>query len=492
MTPALLLAAGLGLAAAAQRRIAVVVGVDDHVDPALAARSGADPARPGADARALGHQLTDAGYEVWPLTGTVTPAALWQTLARATATADRDDLLLVFVASQARATPAPAPGARPALRLLFTPATADGRAGSVPLSALDAALAETPVGTVAVVVDAAVDPSPAAPLALPTGPRAWLVSAAPRRSGPDGNTAEHGILAETLTRALAGAGDQDGDGAVTLQEAADHTGQRTAEHWSYAVVPQLSDAGLEGEDPVLVGTLGVPTQAVLPWRDPDWRRWSLTLDGAPQGPGPVAPGRHSLRLDREDGVQIAGTVTLSAGEVLGPAALAHAARVQGATRRRVAGAAPPRPWQVGLGAGARVGAFGSGATSSAGLRIEGLGLRPRPASDQLLAVGATVDWGLRTDPSLLAQAALLAAPHGPGDRRLGGELGLGPGINLWGQPFAVASGAVVRLRQRSPVHASLWRLGLRSTVLAQTVDTQLSLRWSIVVFPGGAQLGAAP
>lgn len=304
------------------RRIAVVVGIDDYTTDA----SLADLRFAGADARAVGEVLQDDGYEVWKLVGAVQPDAFWRTLRQATATAQRNDLVLVYFAGHAQLRPEPE---QTALQLLFSDSQSADPWSGISLASVETAMSDLQAQHRVVIIDAcysrrtqallqSTDRGPVPAVQLPSVGRyeAWIFAAAPEQTAQEDVDLGHGVFTWYLLEALSGRGDLDGDGQVGAQEAFSHAGQRTAEHTRYAQVPRMSADRVGWGDLPLVGSEIDPSRAVLPWGDSGWAQWQLIVDGAPRGPGALDAGVHQFQLVATDGTVSSGRLQVDAGETL--------------------------------------------------------------------------------------------------------------------------------------------------------------------------------
>lgn len=497
------------------RRIAVVVGVDAYHDPRI------EPLRfAGADARALGQRLTAEGYELWPLVGTVTSRSVWQTLARATATAQPEDLVVVYFAGHARSVVAGGAGGGPGteLRLLFSDSSVDDLGAGIGLTALDAALSDLSTTRRVVVVDAVVPevagpvarreaPSGSIALSLPPGERAeaWILAPAHRRADREDPVLRQGIFARYLLEALGGAADLDGDGQVVVMEAFSHAGQRTAEHTAYAQVPRIS-AGVETWSALpLVGTRAEPAHAVLLWSDPGWRRWELRLDGELRGPGSVEPGVHHWELVDAAGRVDRGSVSAVPGDLLSLEAIQQGARrpVGPPPGRSVSGSSPLEssplgslpaasvwsgsssvrraPWQHAAALGFRLGFPDDPDDLEAvpALSLRSLSVPVRVRQDGSPAVGTSLEIGVMDHTLLLAHASWIGGPLQSSKRRLAVDLGLGPSVDALRNVHPVVAPAIQLLRHLDGRGIGWWEAGARAHLRDGEADLQVILSWSL-------------
>ncbi len=321
--------------AGAPRRVALVVGVDDYFADAELG----DLRFAGADARAMGDVLAGEGYEVVEATGQVTTQRFWQALDDATATLQRDDVLVVFLAGHAQLD---AGLESDRLQLLFSESRSGDAWSGTPLRALAEALEALPVRQRVVVIDACYSRrtrallqsdtrGPVGAAGLPEVQRfeAWIFAAAPEQAAQEDPVLGHGVFTCYLLEALRGDGDLNGDGQVGVLEAFDYAGGRTAAHTDYAQIPRIAEDRIGWSDLPLVGRRGAPTTAILPWVEARFPGVQLFVDGALRGPGPLEPGGHAVRIEEVSRPPRQGGVNLTPGAVLDVAQLRRGLPVPG-------------------------------------------------------------------------------------------------------------------------------------------------------------------
>ncbi len=313
-----------GLEAAARpRSVAIVVGIDTYPFDATLA----DLRFAGADARAISQLFEDEGMEVWPLVGNVRPETFWAHFSQATATAQRDDLVVVYFAGHAQLRPE---ASRPSgLQLLFSDSMSGDPDAGISIDALSTAMDDLTSSKKVVIIDACYSRrtqeylqqsvrGPVMAPALPPGGRfeAWLYAAAPEQSAQEDEDLQHGVFTYYLLDALAGPGDLDGDGIVGVLEAFSYAGERTAAHTRFAQVPRISADWVGWRDLPLVGAPKAPLFGVLPWMELDAGAWQVWMDGAPRGAGAVTLGYHDIRTVAASGDALKSRVFVKAGDVL--------------------------------------------------------------------------------------------------------------------------------------------------------------------------------
>lgn len=417
------------------RRVALVVGVDDYtVDPTLS-----DLRFAGADAQAMALLLEDNGYEVHRAIGEVSRDALLRQLEEAPARLTSQDLLVFYFAGHAQLQPS---ADQSELQLLTSESTSGDPWAGLALPDLAAALdAAGPARRVAI-LDAcysrrtweqlqSTDRGPVGPVSIPESTRssAWLYAAAPEQSAQEDAALGHGVFTWYALEALRGAGDLDSNGEVGVLELYHYAGARTAEHTGHAQIPRLTTDRVGWQDLGLTGTPGQVDTGILPWLGLTYPRVQVFVDGALRGPGPLEPGRHTLRVE-EGGVLLReSTVVVEAGEPLP----VFGARPQPASASPRA--APPKSPPESLGATPA----GDRATNT----LDEAGpLRISPSRTLRASTGVFV--GRIGGGFVGAEASVLSMPEDERGAAVGATLAVGAG---WGLSMVVGPQLLVVARE---------------------------------------------
>lgn len=325
----------------APRRVALVVGIDSYVDPAMG-----DLRYPAKDSMDLGRVLTSPGQGAFDLvsqvTGTVTRESFWAAYEAATSHLQRDDTFVLFIAGHGTLDLS-----GEGTRLYVMPSDgwlAQPDQSGIALLDLEAALAELPARRRVMVLDtcysgsgrSALTPSMRerldglrgplpAPLALEASEQeVRLFSAHFNQPAIEDEKLQNGVYTHYFVQALSGAGDADRDGLVEVLEAHDWARDRTLEFTGGVQVPWVQSTMVGREaiylagDPsqreraelaILVGLEALPADAIL------------RVDGQSRGAGPVLPGWRELRIEPPGEAPIRARVHLEPGEELDVARL---------------------------------------------------------------------------------------------------------------------------------------------------------------------------
>ncbi len=339
------------------RRIAVLIGVQDYADPALAGLRYAE-----ADAQDLAAALGDpdtGGFDrVFVITGARQTSAdgIEHALAVATADLQRDDTFLLYLSGHGSLTLDPLEGSR----LWFLPS--DGRLDDpartgLAIADLEARLSSLPARRRVLVMDTCHNGRAAPPVgglasraridagtdALlqgfrgePPAPRglldvsereARLFAAQYHQPAMEDPALQNGVythfLVEALTSARAAA-DLDGDGLVDVAEAHDHARDRTIAHTGGLQVPRAEHRIVGREEIFLAGAptaRGSAERALVGAYTELLAQARLIIDGVPRGSAlgltAVEPGRRTIELQDAAGKRLGTTtVRLDPGESL--------------------------------------------------------------------------------------------------------------------------------------------------------------------------------
>jgi len=320
--------------ALAPRRVALVVGVQDYADPDLQGLR-----FPAKDAEDMGRVLRDAqagGFDtVEVLSGEVDALGFWQAFERVTAGIDRDDLFLVFLAGHGTLGPDGKSGSA----LYFLPSDADldrYDLTGIRMSDLEDAMQALPVRRRVLMLDACHSgvgrstlssevlgwlgalrgPAPAPATRRVGKYDARLFAADLRQPAREDDALGNGVYTHFLVEGLAGAGDLDGDGLVSVRELHEHAASRTMQHTGGEQVPRIETAEVgagalflagdpstrrDAENAILTGLAGLPEGVVV------------QVDGAERG-AILAPGRHRVTLTDADQAFVDTAVHFRAGQ----------------------------------------------------------------------------------------------------------------------------------------------------------------------------------
>ena len=440
----------------ASRRVALVVGIDTYKDPALGDLQYA--AKDAIDVATVLRDPALGGYDVVSLlSGSVTQKAFWDAFSALASTVQRDDTVLVYVASHG--TLSLGPGGTE-LYLLGTDAWLSSASETgIEVRALSEAVSSLPSRRTVTVIDAcysgtgrsALDPEVSRRLQNLRGPipapraltvsefSAHLYAAHIHQPSLEDDTLENGVYTHFFVEALRGEGDRDGDGLVEVMEAHDYARDKVLSFTGGSQVPwaETVSVGREvlylagdpslrrsAEDALLVGLESLPIGS------------SILVDGNPRGGGPIAEGVRHLSvsageqtlLDRKVRVRPGDRIDLSHALSQRPMAVTSLGVLASPDQRLLgpaglslsAGLAPPRlgsrSLEVGLSATALAGPtrgaerFPAGTIAARGLLVWSAG------QTLVLSVGPSLSagfaWRLPSEPgpeaSPLLQPGLVA------------------------------------------------------------------------------------
>jgi len=339
----------------APRRVALLVGVQDYADPALAGLR-----FPAKDARDLGAVLSEpavGGFDrVFVLEGaeSTTAEAISHALDVATADLQRDDTFLLYLSGHGTLTLDPLDGSR----LWFLPS--DGRldhpqSTGLAIDALEERVGTLPARRRVLVMDTCHNsrtqsgtlagrsslttttrllldglrgpPPPPRSLREVSESEARLYAAQYHQPAMEDSALENGVYTHFLISALTderGTADLDRDGLVDVAEAHDFARDHTVRYTGGVQVPRAEYRIVGREEIYLSGNpdaRSAAEQALLSACDELLAQARLLVDGVPRGALPglhaVDPGRHRIELQTEDGRLLARqNVNLDAGATL--------------------------------------------------------------------------------------------------------------------------------------------------------------------------------
>lgn len=341
-------------AAYAPQRVAVLVGVQDYDDPELQGLR-----FPGKDARDLGAALQDPGVggfdRVLVVDGgaATTADAIERAIGVASADLQRDDTFVLYLSGHGTLTLDPALGTR----LWFLPS--DGRLDApeqtgISIADLEAWVADLPARRRVLVMDtchngrttgplagrSAISPSTRQRLAglrgeapAPRGLRevseseARLFAAQYHQPAMEDPLLENGVYTHYLLQAITAqrsSADLDGDGLVDVAEAHDHARDKTIAHTGGMQVPRAEYRIVGKEEIWLAGDPSRRTRAehaLLSGVDEILSSARVLVDGIPRGAAvgltAIAPGRHAIEIQSDDGRTLARkTLKVEAGDTL--------------------------------------------------------------------------------------------------------------------------------------------------------------------------------
>jgi hypothetical protein len=325
----------------ASRRVALVVGIDQYLDPALGDLQYA--AKDAADVAAV---LRDPGLGAYDsvsvVSGEVGRQAFWDAFSSLANTLQRDDTLLVYVAGHGTLD---LTSGGTELYLLGSDAwLARAPQTGIRVKELAQAVSELPARRTVVVLDACysgtgrsvVSPDvqhklerlrgpPPSPQALAVSEfQANLYAAHIHQPSIEDPHLANGVYTHFFVDALRGRGDMDGDGLVEVMEAHGYARDRTLEYTGGSQVPWAETVSVGREalylagDPsrrvaaetaLLRGLEGLPDGAVV------------QVDGLVRGAGPLASGRHEIEVTLGERVLLASRPHVRPGEELDLAAV---------------------------------------------------------------------------------------------------------------------------------------------------------------------------
>lgn len=464
----------------APRRVAVLVGVQEYADATLQGLR-----FPAKDARDLGAALGDAGIggfdRVFVVEGgaATTAAGIERAIGVATADLQRDDTFVLYLSGHGTLTLDPALGSR----LWFLPSDgqldAPERTG-IAIADLEARVSDLPARRRVLIMDtchngrtggalagrSAVNPPTAQLLAglrgeapAPRGLRevseseARLFAAQYHQPAMEDPALENGVYTHFLLEAITSrrpAADLDGDGLVDVAEAHDFARDRTIAHTGGLQVPRAEYRIVGKEEIWLAGDASRRSRAehaLLSGVDEVLASARVLVDGIPRGPAvgltAVAPGRHAVEVQSEDGRTLARkTVRFEAGATLPVEDLfasqrSRAFTLLGAAAVHGAAADAWSPlggelevgWIARRSGSLRWGLHGRGAVGVGTLTdVAGVG------ATGLVSAGASAGWGpggLSVGPSLEVGVPWRTFGEGPAARSQAGLAALPGARALW-------------------------------------------------------------
>jgi hypothetical protein len=352
----------------ASRRVALVVGIDAYLDPALgdlkyAAKDAADVAAVLRDPR-LGAYDT-----VSVVSGEVGRQAFWDAFTALASTIERDDTVLVYVAghgtldlgsggtelyllgSDAWLARAPQTG----IRVEELAQAVEALPARRTVMVLDACYSGTGRSVVSPDVQRKLErlrgPPPSPPALAVSEFAAHLYAAHIHQPSIEDPHLANGVYTHFFVDALRGQGDTDGDGLVEVMEAHGYARDRTLEYTGGSQVPWAETVSVGREalylagDPsrrvaaetaLLRGLEGLPDGAVV------------TVDGLSRGAGPLPEGRRQIEVTLGERVLLSAQARVRPGDELD--LTAELARRQPALL--ISGGAQLGPDQQTLGPGA--------------------------------------------------------------------------------------------------------------------------------------------
>ncbi|MEQ1566977.1 MAG: caspase family protein [Myxococcota bacterium] len=410
----------------ASRRVALVVGIDTYVDPALGNLRFA--AKDATDLASVLRDPSVGGYDaVSVVAGEVTRASFWTAFRALASTVQRDDTVVVYVAGHG--TLDLGPGGTELYLLGSDSWLTDAAGGGIRVQELSDAVGALGARRTALVLDTCYSgagrsviapavkrkldglrgPVPAPPALTVSEFAANLYAAHVNQPSIEDPALENGVYTHFLVEALRGAGDVDFDGLVEVMEAHGYARDHTLAYTGGTQVPWAETVSVgrealflagdpaeraQAEHALLVGLEGLPAGA------------SVTVDGVSRGGGPLQPGARALEVRDGDRVLLSERVQVRAGERVDLAS--HLARRDAAwfVVPGVAGSLDP-DW---------LGPVGLSLAVAAAPAYRG-GVRP------VLGLSATTSRGPGMAAGTAAATGALTAAHGP--LELGPSLGLG-------------------------------------------------------------------
>jgi uncharacterized caspase-like protein len=323
------------------RRVALVIGIDSYIDPALG-----DLRYPAKDSQDLARVLSTPGRGGFDLvsqvTGTVTVASFWSAFDAATGHLQRDDTFVLFIAGHGTLDLS-----GEGTRLYVMPSDswlAEPAETGIPLLELEERVAELPARRRVMVLDTCYSgsgrsaltpgmrerldslrgPIPA-PLALEASEHeVRLFSAHHNQPAIEDEQLENGVYTHYFVQALDGPGDADGDGLVEVLEAHDYARDRTLEYTGGVQVPWVQSTMVGREAIYLSGEPGRRQRAelaIITGLEALPSESQLRVDGQARGAGPVLPGWRSVEVEPPGRSPVRARVHLEPGEQLDVARL---------------------------------------------------------------------------------------------------------------------------------------------------------------------------
>jgi hypothetical protein len=465
----------------ASRRVALVVGIDRFTDPEVDDLSFA-----AKDAHDLAHALEDpevGAYDVVSVAaGEVGRDAFWRAFRSLGSTVQRDDTVLVYVATHG--TLDLGPGGAELFLLGSDGSLEDAPETGIRVEELADALSALPARRTVMILDAcyagtgrSVVPAdvkqkldhargavPAPPALVASALSAHLYSAHVHQPALEDPGLQNGVYTHFLIEALGGAADGDGDGLVEVMEAHHWARDRTLAHtggsqvpWAETVVVGRQELYLAGdasrraalEQALLDGLEALPDDAVV------------TVDGAVRGAGPLGVGVHRVEVRHDEAILATGIWRARPGRTL------DVARWAGARSGRL---------ELALGA---VGALGGTWLGAGGGSLD-VRVAPRDPSGARWMFGAAARGGVATPGERTFPAGTLTGlawwAHPAGPLTVGPVLEAGLAWRLPDEPGAEGAPAV------APGFELRWGAG---TAFG-------SVKASAVVFPSAGRAVVTP
>ncbi|MCB9766012.1 MAG: caspase family protein [Alphaproteobacteria bacterium] len=335
--------------AAAARRVALVVGIDDYADPELGALKFA-----AKDARDVAAALEDPQVGDFTLVrlleGSVTRQDLDSAFDALTAGLQRDDTFVFYFAGHGTLD---IEDDHSALYLLPADAhlihtddqAAERKALWLAVEELQQRVEALPVRNRVVIIDACHNGTgrsqlsettrrhqstlrgvaPAPEVITPQRTDAWLFAAYFNQPAREDDTLQNGVFTHYLVKALRAEGDMDGDGLVDVSELHTYVADRTGAFTGNTQTPWMRSTEVGANPIYLAGDPNTRKRAEkaivyghgrLPSGTESW------MDGQVRGVGGVEPGWHEVELRQGGAVLVRTPIRLRAGQRLDLAELA--------------------------------------------------------------------------------------------------------------------------------------------------------------------------
>ncbi len=448
----------------AERRVALVVGIDHYADETVPSLSYA-----GRDAEAFADVLGDPTlggfHEVHTLQGSVDLDAFWRGFEQVTADLDRSDTFVLYFAGHGTLTWATA--TETALYLLPSDADLDQVTQTgVALADLETALQTLGTERRVVVLDTCYSglgrsqhsaetaktlgatrglPPTADVVSLSSRYEARLYAAAHHEPAREDDALGNGVYTHFLVDGLrSGAADLDGDGRVELLEAHWWAQEQTVRHTGQAQHPWMEVTQVGAEWLYLSGDDGTgrAAAAILVVPDPQVTARGLQapaevyVDGQPRVSGGLAPGEHLFEVRQAGKSQISARVDVRPGDRVDIAAWLDRHRGRNSTALTTVDAM--QGGNLALSARLGVGKTSPPTLSSAWSVAGGFELRPRTVGLHA-ALRATFTADLSAE-DVAARSSVLSS------RMTGGTVTLGPEIgSRWSLGLGGTTGVVWRI-----------------------------------------------
>lgn len=320
----------------ASRRVALVVGIDRFHDPEVedlrfAAKDAHDVARVLEDPEVGAYDVVSV------VSGEVGREAFWGALDALGSTVQRDDTVLVYVATHG--TLALGPGGSELFLIGSDGSLQDATRTGIRVEALASALDALPARRTVMILDACYAgtgrsvvapevkrrlehargavPAPSALIASTLS--AHLYAAHVHQPALEDPSLGNGVYTHFLLEALRGAADQDQDGLVEVMEAHGWARDRTLAYTGGAQVPWVETMLVGRQELYLAGDpsrRATLEQALLEGLESLPQGTSVVVDGAPRGAGPLEPGVHHIEVRAGDATLLSATHRARVGERL--------------------------------------------------------------------------------------------------------------------------------------------------------------------------------